>query len=98
MGLWRGPALADAGEFAAPHAQRLERLRLDALVTRLASEVADDPAGGHVGPLEVLVAQPPARREGHRTADAGAGRDRTAGGGAGRVRGDPRAAGRRARH
>src|ERR1700677_163113 len=25
MGLWRGPALADAGEFAAPHAQRLER-------------------------------------------------------------------------
>ena len=59
MGLWRGPALADAGEFAAPHAQRLERLQLDALVTRLASEVADDPAGGHVGLLEVLVANHP---------------------------------------
>jgi predicted ATPase/DNA-binding SARP family transcriptional activator len=59
MGLWRGPALADAGEFAAPHAQRLERLRLDAMVARLASEVADDPAGGHVGPLEVLAAHHP---------------------------------------
>ena len=59
MGLWRGPALADAGEFAAPHAQRLERLQLDAMITRLASEVADDPAGGHVGPLEVLVAHHP---------------------------------------
>ena len=59
MGLWRGPALADAGEFAAPHAQRLERLQLDAMVTRLAGEVADDPAGGHVGPLEVLAAHHP---------------------------------------
>ena len=59
MGLWRGPALADAGEFAAPHAQRLERLQLDALVTRLTREVADDPAGGHVGLLEVLVASHP---------------------------------------
>jgi predicted ATPase/DNA-binding SARP family transcriptional activator len=59
MGLWRGPALADAGEFAAPHAQRLERLQLDALVTRLTREVADDPAGGHVGLLEMLVASHP---------------------------------------
>jgi predicted ATPase/DNA-binding SARP family transcriptional activator len=59
MGLWRGPALADAGDFAAPHAQRLERLRLDALVTRLAGEVADDPAGGNVALLEVLVANHP---------------------------------------
>ena len=59
MGLWRGPALADAGEFAAGHAQRLERLQLDALVTHLTREVADDPAGGHVGPLEVLVAHHP---------------------------------------
>jgi predicted ATPase/DNA-binding SARP family transcriptional activator len=59
MGLWRGPALADAGDFAAPHAQRLERLRLDALVTRLAGEVAEDPAGGNVALLEVLVANHP---------------------------------------
>jgi predicted ATPase/DNA-binding SARP family transcriptional activator len=59
MRLWRGPALADAGEFAAPHAQRLERLQLDALVTRLAAEVARDPAGGDVALLEVLVANHP---------------------------------------
>src|SRR5580692_856507 len=59
MGLWRGPALADAGEFAAPNAQRLERLRLDALVTRLAGEVAADPAGGNVALLEALVASHP---------------------------------------
>ena len=59
MRLWRGPALADAGEFAAPHAQRLERLQLDALVTRLAGEVAADPAGGNVALLEVLVASHP---------------------------------------
>lgn len=52
MGLWRGPALAGAGEFAAPHAARLERLQLDALVNRLTREVADDPAGGHVALLE----------------------------------------------
>src|ERR1700722_2346392 len=59
MGLWRGPALADAGEFAAPQAQRLERLRLDALVARLAGEVAEDPAGGNVALLEALVASHP---------------------------------------
>jgi len=59
MRLWRGPALADAGEFAAPHAQRLERLQLDALVTRLAGEIARDPAAGNVGLLEVLVANHP---------------------------------------
>jgi len=55
MGLWRGPALADAGEFAAPHAQRLERLQLDAIITRLTREVADDPANGNVALLEALV-------------------------------------------
>src|ERR1700722_12544656 len=59
MGRWRGPALADAGEFAAPQAQRLERLRLDALVARLAGEVAEDPAGGNVALLEALVASHP---------------------------------------
>ena len=59
MGLWRGPALADAGEFAAPHAHRLERLQLDALVERLAGEVADDPARGDVAQLEALAARHP---------------------------------------
>ncbi|HEX4088358.1 MAG TPA: BTAD domain-containing putative transcriptional regulator [Trebonia sp.] len=59
MALWRGPALADAGEFAGPHAQRLERLQLDAMVALLSREVADDPAGGHVGALEVLAAHHP---------------------------------------
>ena len=33
LALWRGPALADVGDFAAPHAQRLHGLRLDATVT-----------------------------------------------------------------
>ena len=40
MRLWRGTALADAGKFAAPHAQRLQQLQLDATVARLASEIA----------------------------------------------------------
>ncbi len=30
LALWRGPALADAGDFAEPFARRLEELRLDA--------------------------------------------------------------------
>ena len=35
LALWRGPALADVGDFAAPHAQRLDGLRLDALVAQI---------------------------------------------------------------
>ena len=35
LALWRGPALADAGDFAEPFARRLEELRLDATVTFL---------------------------------------------------------------
>ena len=39
LALWRGPALADAGDFAEPFARRLEELRLDATVTLLAQEI-----------------------------------------------------------
>jgi predicted ATPase/DNA-binding SARP family transcriptional activator len=59
MGLWRGPALADAGTFAAPHAQRLQQLQLDATVTRLAAEVARGQGAGNVAELKVLVLQHP---------------------------------------
>jgi predicted ATPase/DNA-binding SARP family transcriptional activator len=59
MRLWRGPALADAGTFAAPHAQRLQQLQLDATVTRLAAEIARGQGAGNVAELKVLVLQHP---------------------------------------
>jgi predicted ATPase/DNA-binding SARP family transcriptional activator len=57
LALWRGPALADAGDFAEPFARRLEDLRLDATVTLLAGEV--DGGVSRVGELEALVAGHP---------------------------------------
>jgi Bacterial transcriptional activator domain len=39
LGLWRGPALDDVGEFAAPYALRLAGLRLDATTGWLAREL-----------------------------------------------------------
>ena len=51
--LWRGPALADAGGFAAPFARRLEELRLDAAVTLLTREV--DGGAARIGEIEALV-------------------------------------------
>jgi predicted ATPase len=59
MRLWRGTALADAGSFAAPHAQRLQQLQLDATVTRLSGEVAARRASVCVAELEALVQQYP---------------------------------------
>ncbi len=59
MRLWRGTALADAGKFAWPHAQRLQQLQLDATVARLASQVADGQAAGSAAELEVLVREHP---------------------------------------
>ena len=59
MRLWRGTALADAGKFAWPHAQRLQQLQLDATVARLADEIAGGQAAGKVAELEVLVRQHP---------------------------------------
>jgi predicted ATPase len=57
LALWRGPALADAGEFAEPFARRLEDLRLDATVARYAREAGGGAA--RVGELEALVAGHP---------------------------------------
>ena len=36
LALWRGAALEDAGDFAAPYARRLEQLKLDATITSVA--------------------------------------------------------------
>jgi predicted ATPase/DNA-binding SARP family transcriptional activator len=57
LALWRGPALADAGDFAEPFARRLEDLRLDATVALFAREV--DGGAARVGELEALVAAHP---------------------------------------
>jgi predicted ATPase/DNA-binding SARP family transcriptional activator len=59
LALWRGPALADAGDFAAPFARRLEELRLDATVTFLTRELDAGRAAARVGELEALVAEHP---------------------------------------
>jgi predicted ATPase/DNA-binding SARP family transcriptional activator len=61
--LWRGPALADAGEvpFARAQAVRLEELRVSAVEDRVEAELA---LGGHptlVAELEQLVAAHPLR-------------------------------------
>ncbi len=56
---WRGPALADAGDFAEPFARRLEDLRLDARVTLLGRELDAGGAGARASELEVLVAEHP---------------------------------------
>jgi predicted ATPase/DNA-binding SARP family transcriptional activator len=55
LALWRGPALGDVGDFAAPHAARLHALRLDALVTHITGEVDAGRAAAHVAELESLV-------------------------------------------
>jgi predicted ATPase/DNA-binding SARP family transcriptional activator len=59
LALWRGPALADAGDFAEPFARRLEELRLDARVTLLTWELDAGRAAARVGELEALVAEHP---------------------------------------
>jgi predicted ATPase/DNA-binding SARP family transcriptional activator len=59
LALWRGPALADAGDFAEPFARRLEELRLDATVTFLTQELDAGRAAARVGELEALVAEHP---------------------------------------
>ena len=57
LALWRGPALADAGDFAEPFARRLEELRLDATVTLFTRDA--DGGAARVGELEALVAAHP---------------------------------------
>jgi len=59
LALWRGPALADAGDFAEPFARRLEELRLNATVTFLTRELDAGRAAARVGALEALVAEHP---------------------------------------
>ena len=57
LALWRGPALADAGDFAEPFARRLQELRLEATVTLLTGET--DAGRAAPGELEALVAEHP---------------------------------------
>ena len=59
LALWRGPALADAGDFAEPFARRLEELRLEATVTFLTREIDAGRAAARAGELEALVAEHP---------------------------------------
>jgi predicted ATPase/DNA-binding SARP family transcriptional activator len=59
LSLWRGPALADAGDFAGPFARRLEELRLEATVTVLAGEIDAGRGAARSGELEALVAAHP---------------------------------------
>jgi predicted ATPase len=59
LALWRGPALADAGDFAAPFARRLEELRLEATVTFLTRELDGGRAAARAVELEALVARHP---------------------------------------
>ena len=57
--LWRGPALDDVGEFAAPYALRLTDLRLDATVGWLARELEAGHAAARIAELETLAAGNP---------------------------------------
>ena len=59
LALWRGDALADAGEFAAPYAARLHDLRLAALVDRIGVDVALGEAAAAAPQLETLHADHP---------------------------------------
>jgi predicted ATPase len=59
LALWRGPALADAGDFAEPFARRLAELRLEATVTFLTGEIDAGRAAPRAGELEALVAEHP---------------------------------------
>jgi len=59
LGLWRGPALEDVGEFAAPYALRLTDLQLHATVDWLARELTAGRAAAHVAELEALAARNP---------------------------------------
>jgi predicted ATPase/DNA-binding SARP family transcriptional activator len=63
LGLWRGPALDDVGDFAAPYALRLTELRLGATVGWLARELEAGRAAGHVAELEALAAENPLNEE-----------------------------------
>ena len=63
LALWRGPALADVGDLAEPHAeaQRLEELRLAALEARIDADLAVGAGGELVEELRSLVHRHPLR-------------------------------------
>jgi DNA-binding SARP family transcriptional activator len=63
LAMWRGPVLADLTdlEFARGERARFEELRLVAVETRIAAELALGRHGGLVGELEALVAAQPLR-------------------------------------
>jgi predicted ATPase/DNA-binding SARP family transcriptional activator len=59
LALWRGPALADAGNFAEPFARRLDDLRLEAQISYLTDEIDGGRSAASVGELESLAAEHP---------------------------------------
>ncbi len=59
LALWRGPALDDIGDFAAPYALRLADLRLNATIGWLSGELEAGRAAAHVAELEALAAGSP---------------------------------------
>jgi len=59
LALWRGPALAGVGDFALPHALRLDALRLDAMIVALTRELEAGRAAAHVAELAELAAGHP---------------------------------------
>jgi len=59
LALWRGPALADVGDFAVPHALRLNALRLDAMIVALTRELDSGQPAAHVAELAELAAGHP---------------------------------------
>ncbi|HVT70600.1 MAG TPA: BTAD domain-containing putative transcriptional regulator [Trebonia sp.] len=59
LALWRGPALADAGDFAEPFARRLEQQRLEVTTAFLAGELDAGRGAARVGELTALAARHP---------------------------------------
>lgn len=59
LALWRGPALEDVGDFAAPYAQRLTGLRTDATIAWLTRELDAGRAAAHIADLGSLAAEHP---------------------------------------
>jgi predicted ATPase len=59
LALWRGPALEDVGDFAAPYAQRLAGLRIDATIAWMTRELDAGRAAAQVADLDSLAAEHP---------------------------------------
>jgi predicted ATPase/DNA-binding SARP family transcriptional activator len=59
LALWRGPAMADAGDFATAPATRLHDLRLAAVLDRVDADIALGRATGTVAELDALLGEHP---------------------------------------